>query len=1620
MKHKKAFIVDIFIVAIALFLLIVTKVRANTAIYEISDFDDLVEAAELSRANGNQNYTFKLMNDIEITQENQNSLENSEFKYISFGTSENPFSGTFDGQGHYIANLKYSSSLSAISDTGLFSYTTTGAIIKDLTILNADIQADYRGGIISGYSTGTVFENITIKDSHLFVSAISNVITLITDGGIRGGAIVGEADNCILYNCEVTNTRINTNNTSGVAALAGKGLYLGGLVGTSVSTEVEYSRVIGGLVKNYYDVVVGAVGGNTVYAGGIIGQMKNGSKVIDSFSTAELNFYCATYVAVGAGNTGHIGGITAAMYGERNEIIRCHYAGKATSRQYNAVLVIPIIQDNVNISGIADVYEGGSVVNTHFKPSVNDGVSMNVLGNNSSTSSYGPLNDIRYVDKDYWQTQNYDFYGNIKRQTGYNSNHTNKWVIDNSNNIPIHGKSISASIDFSDAGTVTIDSSELVNSQVSTNKAPLFAVQGYKLNEKNTNILAEENEGYRFVSWYKVPNITVWNVDENHEFYDEIFTNNEVYSREKNLNNIDFEDNDLYAAYYQARVLFHDINGDIIDVLTGSPEQSVQESDWYDYLSDLPEMEPDVRPTSETARLIGWTTTMSNESGGGYSSITAPALAALKNNNTFYETGDKITKTLILYPVYMDLISNINTVFEGNEQDSLDDVSLRDGVGETSVSMNENDEVVIKVTGSEQDGAFPDGYRFLGWYDETNMRVSRDQEFILTDVDLSIEHTYTAKFEYSIEYYVKAFVQDYGHTFTESELYTTKWQEYNTLFESIPGPSFIREMVTHWGSSHVNHEKTDNNTDSYSGNIVAPLKVYSHNYNTVSGNNTPYQVSMTMDFPGSGQIVDEYTGGVVLGKFGKFKYTPISERYHLLFWTLEKDGEGWSYANNPMDTGNLGVSLSYTYKGMAIVTTDIKFYKKDNDVVTVTRKYEDNIFMAEQTIHTYKYSLFDNNKNTEVAEKTSDSPKQDIINKVTLQASPNNSDMQVDGYAFLGWISSAEVPKNGNVWNNIYDVTNDLYCTSDISKVKPYLLSGNELVYETQDIYPVYAKWDITTKTNVKNLGGLYNVPPNPGYTNPENISNNGEALITITPNENTYISGNSGAIYELLELVRVYDDGTEEVIELNNNSYKYKVEAGQKYVFMAKYRPYTVIYHLNEGDIKIVIRNHLDVLGEIQNPTFSIGNNGYVFMGWTDQVPENGKYHSYLTNSSFENDNLTMYNENTVVLEALELWPVYVKVNLNINSNIDSLLEQNNNNLEDTRYITRPTISETQINAESTALGNYVFEGWYKNYQSNSNKGELITNNLTYIFENDESSENNTYTAVYKRIININYHNTSREIIYTAYIGENEERSFVREELDNDNNTMMVPIDSQAYEEIYNSLAPNEVFVNWQWQVNSETISQWDSFYNETITTNMDLYPIIIKVDMKDPDNNNIDITVGNNNDKICICLNSSYEKPYTSVHISEISIGANSTSEQNLNNIQIDLYKNNDITGEPIANGVTDINGNSTLYVFGEIVVTQNTSNQNNDVFIYQLLDTNNNVINEFNISLGESKTLKVPYGRYKVKRKKSWAWRYAKVTSDVIVINNQNNNQEIIFEGNRVTNKWFDKSTYIDNEY
>ena len=50
-----------------------------------------------------------------------------------------------------------------------------------------------------------------------------------------------------------------------------------------------------------------------------------------------------------------------------------------------------------------------------------------------------------------------------------------------------------------------------------------------------------------------------------------------------------------------------------------------------------------------------------------------------------------------------------------------------------------------------------------------------------------------------------------------------------------------------------------------------------------------------------------------------------------------------------MDTGVLDPSIQY--KGMAMVTADITFHKKDNTYKTVTRKYNDNLFISEDITH---------------------------------------------------------------------------------------------------------------------------------------------------------------------------------------------------------------------------------------------------------------------------------------------------------------------------------------------------------------------------------------------------------------------------------------------------------------------------------------------------------------------------------------------------------------------------------------------------------------------------------------------------------------------------------------------
>ena len=132
---QKKLSIFIFVLSFLLVVTLLPDSLAASKVHEIYNFEDLFNFAELSRQDGYQDHTYILQNDITITSENQATIESSSYKYLSYGSSDNPFVGTFDGNGYTIYNLTYDKSISGNKyDTGLISQTGTGAVIKDLTI----------------------------------------------------------------------------------------------------------------------------------------------------------------------------------------------------------------------------------------------------------------------------------------------------------------------------------------------------------------------------------------------------------------------------------------------------------------------------------------------------------------------------------------------------------------------------------------------------------------------------------------------------------------------------------------------------------------------------------------------------------------------------------------------------------------------------------------------------------------------------------------------------------------------------------------------------------------------------------------------------------------------------------------------------------------------------------------------------------------------------------------------------------------------------------------------------------------------------------------------------------------------------------------------------------------------------------------------------------------------------------------------------------------------------------------------------------------------------------------------------------------------------------------------
>jgi hypothetical protein len=210
-----------------------------------------------------------LMNDLDSTTAGYTELAsptaNQGKGWQPIGTTDDPFIGTFDGQGYEIRDLFIYRPDE--SDVGLFGVVDEGGVIENVGVVNGNVAGyDDVGGLVGYNNKGTV------TDSYY-------------SGSVTGN---GEVGSLVGYNDEgtVTNSYSSGNVTGNynVGGLAGKN---SGTVSTSYSSgSVTGDDTVGGMVGENTGTV-----SNSYSTGNVTGDSSVGGLVGDNPGTVSDSFW---------------------------------------------------------------------------------------------------------------------------------------------------------------------------------------------------------------------------------------------------------------------------------------------------------------------------------------------------------------------------------------------------------------------------------------------------------------------------------------------------------------------------------------------------------------------------------------------------------------------------------------------------------------------------------------------------------------------------------------------------------------------------------------------------------------------------------------------------------------------------------------------------------------------------------------------------------------------------------------------------------------------------------------------------------------------------------------------------------------------------------------------------------------------------------------------------------------------------------------------------------------------------------------------------------------------------------------------------------------------------------
>ncbi|UCH89014.1 MAG: putative Ig domain-containing protein [Thermoplasmata archaeon] len=254
--------------------------------------------------------------------------------FIPVGNESAPFNGTLDGRGYKITGLYINRSEENF--TGLFGHITTGAVIKNVNLIDIYVNGLNRAGGLAGFNNNSIVHNCTV--------------TGIINSSSYAGGLVGE------------NTGTITNCTSIINITASSGSYIGGLVGDNFGSISECSSEINLTADSY--------------VGGLVGRNNQNGKLQNCYSTGIITGNNWVGGLIGYNDKGIISDSNVDVF--LNNTSR--FVGGLVGGNYNGTIV------GCNAEGtiIADDSEVGGLV----------GINYGTIANCTTSSTIDAQNEI--------------------------------------------------------------------------------------------------------------------------------------------------------------------------------------------------------------------------------------------------------------------------------------------------------------------------------------------------------------------------------------------------------------------------------------------------------------------------------------------------------------------------------------------------------------------------------------------------------------------------------------------------------------------------------------------------------------------------------------------------------------------------------------------------------------------------------------------------------------------------------------------------------------------------------------------------------------------------------------------------------------------------------------------------------------------------------------------------------------------------------------------------------------------------------------------------------------------------------------------------------------------------